>query len=96
MTAETEEQSLSAPGRNDATIYASGNRGSRGPDRDEGFQPVLEADVAHVVAHEERDDEGGHADDDEVNEDFEDDEEEDFDVHMNDSHAIAEGVIDDY
>ena len=62
---ESLEETLSALGRRDATMNI--NLGL--PGLEEGVvleaEPVLEVDVAHVVAHEERDDKNAHLDVDE-------------------------------
>ena len=68
------DESLSAPGRNDATSNVAANLRRNGNDLVDTVEPVLYADVAHVLAHEEEDDEGGHDDIDESNEDTDEEE----------------------
>lgn len=64
VTANTEEEPLSAPGRADATTNLSNPTDVHPVENDPMREPVLEADVAHVLAHEESNDEGGHEEDD--------------------------------
>ena len=96
ITLESEEESLSAPGCNDATRNLFGDRNPHGDGDGEGLHPVLEADVAHVIAHEEADNEGGHKDDNEIEEDSNDNEGDGLHVEDSELPAGAENVIDDY
>ena len=66
------EATLSAPGREEATDVRRQAR-----DADPGSEvrgdPILEADVVHVMAHEEDDDEAAYDDDDHFDSDSDDD-----------------------
>lgn len=66
VTSESEDESLSAPGRVDATrnIPAATEVAAGGSERT--TEPILGVDVAHVLAHEESNDEAGHDDLDHV------------------------------
>lgn len=66
------EASLSAPGRGDATHTSTSSEEDAGT-RDRPREPVLEADVVHVMAHEEVDDEAAYEDEDHVESESDDD-----------------------
>ena len=96
VTGESEEGSLSAPGRNDATINVSGATHPLGEGSEQVQEPVLEADVAHVIAHVEEDDEGGHDIYDDIQEESVDDEEEDQLNDGDEPSAGPENELDEY
>ena len=55
------EETLSAPGRRDATVNINHATTGEGEDLERGAEPVLEVDdVAQVLAHVEHDDEAAH------------------------------------
>ena len=64
ITTESKEESLSAPGRADATEHLGNYNVASQPLDEPQPKAVLEADVAHVVAHEESNDEAAYLEED--------------------------------
>ena len=72
VTGGVTEATLSAPGREDATHIGQSSYEDDGSG-DRPHEPVLEADVVHVVAHEEMDEEAAYMEEDHVEPESDDD-----------------------